>query len=206
MSGHEILPLVLDPRYAIDIDSERDLQRAEWMIRQGDLPFIRPGPEPRPIPPEVQILLLDFDGVLTDNRVWVNGTGDEWVAANRGDGWGIARLKEKGVQIAVLSTETNPVVSSRCRKIGVECFQGLEDKASAVEALLAERSIKPENAIFIGNDENDISAFSKVACALVVQDAHPSALAKADIILKHKGGYGAVREVCDMLIPQAEAD
>jgi len=205
MSGEVILPLILDPRYAVDIDNERDHERAEWLIRQGDLPLVKPGPSPRQLPADVRFVLLDFDGVLTDNRVWVNSDGIEAVAANRSDGWGIARLKEKGVRIVVLSTETNPVVTARCNKLGIEVLQGLEDKAGAIESLLKDEKIDPGNAIFVGNDQNDIPAFSKVACAVVVADAHPSAKSKADICLKQKGGHGAVREICDLIIGQMEA-
>ena len=205
MSGEVILPLIIDPRYAVDIDTERDHERAEWLIRQGNLPLVKPGPTPRPLPTDVRLLLLDFDGVLTDNRVWIDTDGRELVAANRSDGWGIARLKEKGVRIVVLSTETNPVVTARCNKLGIDVLQGLDDKAKAVESLLKDEKIDQRSAIFVANDENDLPAFSKVACAVVVADAHPSAKSKADIILKQKGGYGAVREICDLLIDQMEA-
>jgi YrbI family 3-deoxy-D-manno-octulosonate 8-phosphate phosphatase len=206
MTGEVVLPLILDPRYAVDIDTERDHERAEWLVRQGDLPLVKPGPSPRLLPADVRLVLLDFDGVLTDNRVWVDTDGKETVAANRSDGWGIARLKDKGVRIVVLSTEANPVVTARCNKLGIEVLQGLEDKAKTVETLLKDEKIDSGSTIFVGNDQNDIPAFSKVACAVVVADAHPSAKSKADIVLKQKGGYGAVREVCDLLIDQMEAE
>jgi N-acylneuraminate cytidylyltransferase len=206
MTGSTILPLILDPSYAVDIDTARDHDLAEWVIRQGDLPLVLPGRTPRGLPTKIDLVVFDFDGVFTDNRVWVNAKGEEWVAADRSDGWGIARLKERRIRILVVSTERNPVVAARCAKLGIEVLQAVDDKAEAVKSLLALHKVKPEHAIFVGNDANDVPAFAQVACALVVQDAHPSALAKADIILKHKGGYGAVREVCDMLIPQAEAD
>ncbi|TFH31666.1 MAG: hypothetical protein E4G99_13690, partial [Anaerolineales bacterium] len=205
MSGAVILPLILDLRYAVDIDTVRDHERAEWLIRQAEMPLVKPGSSPRSLPDDIQLLLLDFDGVLTDNRVWVNAEGGEWVAAHRGDGWGIAQLKEKGVRVVVLSTETNPVVAARCQKLGVEVFQSLTDKARAVETFLKNEKIDPGGVIFVGNDQNDIPAFSKVACAIVVADAHPSAMSAADMVLKQSGGFGAVREICDLLIHQLEA-
>jgi YrbI family 3-deoxy-D-manno-octulosonate 8-phosphate phosphatase len=205
MSGTAILPLIIDPNYAVDIDTERDHERAEWLIRQGELPIVKPGITPRNLPGDIQLVLLDFDGVLTDNRVWVDANGKEWVAANRSDGWGIAQLKAKGVRIIVLSTETNPVVTARCDKLGLEVVQGLEDKSAAVEALLKKERIDPATTIFVGNDENDLPAFPLVACAVVVNDAHPSARSKADIILKERGGHGAVRELCDLIIREMEA-
>jgi len=206
LTGETILPLILDPRFAVDIDTDRDHERAEWIIRQGDLPLILPGRTPRRLPGKVELAVFDFDGVFTDNRVWLNAKGEEWVAADRSDGWGVARLKECGVQIAVVSTERDAVVAARCSKLGIEALQGVEDKAEAVRSLLQQRRVKPEHAIFVGNDANDVPAFAQVACALAVQDAHQSARVQADIILKHRGGYGAVREVCDLLITQLEAD
>jgi len=206
MTGSTILPLILDPRYAVDIDTDRDHERAEWIIRQGDLPLILPGRTPRGLPEVVELVVFDFDGVFTDNRVWVNAKGEEWVAADRSDGWGIARLKESGIQILVVSTERDPVVAARCAKLGIDVLQGIDDKAAAVKDLLAERRLEPSHVIYVGNDTNDVPAFPLVACALVVGDAHPSALAQADIVLKRRGGFGAVREVCDMVLNPLEED
>jgi N-acylneuraminate cytidylyltransferase len=206
MTGSTILPLILDPSYAVDIDTNRDHERAEWIIRQGDLPLVLPGRLPRRLPANVELVVFDFDGVFTDNRVWVNAKGEEWVAADRSDGWGIARLRERNIQVVVVSAETDAVVAARCAKLGIDVLQGVNDKAEAVRGLLAERRIAPDRAIYVGNDENDLPAFPLVACALVVRDAHPSARLKADIILKQQGGHGAVREVCDMLMLQSEAD
>jgi N-acylneuraminate cytidylyltransferase len=205
MSGEVILPLILDARYAVDIDNERDHERAEWLIRQGDLPLVIPGKSFRPFPKDVKLVLLDFDGVLTDNRVWVDADGRELIAANRGDGWGIARLKEVGVRIAVFSTETNPVVAARCQKLDIEVFQGLDNKAEAIQSFLRQEKVSSASTIFVGNDENDLPAFPLVGCAVVVGDAHHTAKAQADIVLKGKGGYGAVRELCDRILGQMEA-
>ncbi|MCK4692902.1 MAG: acylneuraminate cytidylyltransferase, partial [Anaerolineales bacterium] len=129
MSGEVILPLILDPKYTVDIDNLGDWHRTEWMLLHNELDFVRPGPAPRPLPEQVKLLILDFDGVLTDNRVWVDAEGRELVAAHRGDGWGVALLRERGFEVVVLSSETDPVVEARCRKLGVPFIQGLTDKA-----------------------------------------------------------------------------
>jgi YrbI family 3-deoxy-D-manno-octulosonate 8-phosphate phosphatase len=204
MSGDTILPLLLDPRYTVDIDTLEDWRRAEYTLMRGDLEAVFPGRKPRPFPSIVSMLVLDFDGVLTDNRVWVDREGNEWVAANRGDGWGIARLKERGVQVVVLSTESHPVVAARCRKLGIAVKQNLADKASAMKALLEESGADPAQVIFLGNDVNDVACFPLVACALVVSDAHADARRAADLVLQNPGGYGAVRELCDMVIYQMD--
>jgi YrbI family 3-deoxy-D-manno-octulosonate 8-phosphate phosphatase len=200
MTGEVVLPLVLDPRYTIDIDTERDWQQAEWILGKFELPVVRPGRKPRPLPVQVELVVLDFDGVMTDNRVWVDSDGRESVAADRGDGFGVARLLARGIEVVVLSTETNPVVSARCRKLGVPVFQGAADKGSALEEILADHSVDPSRAIFLGNDLNDLPCFPIVGCAVVVADSHPAVLAQADLILSRKGGHGAVRELSDLLL------
>jgi YrbI family 3-deoxy-D-manno-octulosonate 8-phosphate phosphatase len=204
MSGEVILPLLLDARYTVDIDTLEDWRRAEYTLLRSDLDPVLPGRERRSFPQSVSMVILDFDGVLTDNRVWVDGAGNEWVAANRGDGWGIARLKERGIEVVVLSTESNPVVTARCRKLGIAVKQNLADKVSALKELFKESGVDPSETIFLGNDVNDVSCFPLVACALVVSDAHPQARSEADMVLQNPGGHGAVRELCDLVIRQMD--
>lgn len=206
MTGDVILPLVLDPAYTIDIDTARDLARAEWMLAQGDLPIVMPGKAPRPLPNQISLVVLDFDGVLTDNRVWVDGDGREMVAAHRGDGWGIARLKQRGIKIVVLSTETDTVVSARCRKMGIEAVQGVDEKGPAIERIMQAQGAKPSETVFVGNDVNDLPCFEKVGWAAVVGDAHPMVKRQADHILQNRGGQGAVRELCDLILTTSIGD
>ncbi len=200
MSGEVILPLLLDPRYTIDIDNLRDWERAEWLLARGELEVVLPGRARRALPDRIELVVLDFDGVLTDDRVWVDEQGLEAVAAHRGDGWGIARLREKGIEVVVLSTETNAVVAARCRKLGVRAIQGAADKARALQELLDQKGVPREHVVYLGNDVNDIACFDLVGCALVVADAHPQAAARADIVLSRAGGHGAVRELCDRIL------
>ena len=204
MSGETILPLLLDAKYTVDIDTLEDWHRAEYTLLRSDLDAVTPGREPRSFPQSVSMVVLDFDGVLTDNRVWVDADGGEWVAANRSDGWGIARLKERDIQVVVLSTESHPVVAARCRKLGIPVMQNLADKASALNELLKESGTNPEEVIFLGNDVNDVPCFPLVACALVVSDAHPQTRSEADMVLQNPGGHGAVRELCDLVIHQLD--
>jgi N-acylneuraminate cytidylyltransferase len=134
---------MIDPRYAVDIDTPRDWQRAESIFSQGDLPLVRPDTQKRPLPSQVELLVFDFDGVMTDDRVWVDQDGHESVAANRRDGLGIAMLRKAGIPMLVLSTEPNPVVAARCRKLELPVLQGLSDKAAALRTLLDERKLDP---------------------------------------------------------------
>lgn len=200
MSGETILPLVIEPRYTVDIDTSRDWTQAEDLIKQGGLPVVRPQRPPYNLPVQIDLIVLDFDGVLTDNRVWVDQHGLERVAAHRGDGMGVAQLKRAGYEVVILSTETNPVVSARAAKLQVAVHQGIEEKGAALKALLAEKKIEPDNVIYVGNDVNDLPCFPLVGCAVAVADAHPDVLAQADLVLKAKGGYGAVRELSDLIL------
>jgi YrbI family 3-deoxy-D-manno-octulosonate 8-phosphate phosphatase len=200
LSGDVIYPLQIDPRYAIDIDTPRDWQRAEWLINQGDLPMVQPADGRRQLPSQIDLLVFDFDGVMTDDRVWVDEQGHEAVVANRRDGLGIAMLRKAGIPMVVLSTETNPIVAARCRKLELTAIQGVEDKQAALASLLQERMLDPKNVIYVGNDVNDLPCFTLVGCAVVVADAHPDVIAHADLVLSHNGGQGAVRELCDKII------
>ena len=204
MSGEVILGLILDPAYAVDIDSERDWQAAERALREMEQPYVRPGNPPRELPANIELLVLDFDGTLTDDRVWVDAAGGETVAAHRGDGWGIARLKERGLPIHILSTETHPVVSARARKLGLPVTHGEMDKASILEKLLTKEGVAGEHVVYVGNDVNDLPCFPLVGFAVAVADAHPRVKREADLILTRPGGRGAVRELCELILARME--
>jgi len=204
MSGRAIWPLVLDAEYMVDIDTPRDWLRAEWLVTHSGIDMVRPGPAKRALPASVRLLVLDFDGVLTDNRVWVDGEGREAVAADRGDGMGIARLKAAGLKVFVLSTETNPVVAARCAKLGIDWRQGIDDKARELKKLLEELHLAPGEAVYLGNDVNDLGCFPLVGWAVAVADAAPEVLSAADVILARRGGRGAVRELCEILLSRLE--
>ena len=200
MSGKTILPVIHEPRYATDLDTPDDWMRAESLAIHGGLEMVWPGKPPRRIPEKIDLLVLDFDGVLTDNRVWVDQDGREMVAANRGDSYGIDLLRNAGVATVVISKETNPVVTARCKKINVPCIQGEDDKASALQKLLAERKIDPAHVVFCGNDVNDLPCFPLVGWAVAVADALPAVARQADFVLGLPGGHAAVRELCELIL------
>jgi len=201
MSGEVIWPVVIDARYTVDIDTPNDWRRAEWLATSGELELVWPGKAPRPFPKQVKMLVMDFDGVLSDNRVWTDETGKESIAANRSDGLGIEMLQEAGgVEIFVLSREENPVVARRCEKLGIAYKKGVQNKGEALQQLLAERKIYAEEVVFLGNDTNDLPCFPIAGCAVAVADSHPDVLKRADLRLSKRGGYGAVRELCDLIL------
>ncbi|MGE5222470.1 MAG: cytidylyltransferase domain-containing protein [Omnitrophica WOR_2 bacterium] len=202
LSGEVILPLLLDPRFTVDIDNLNDWRRAEWLVRQGDLDMVYPGRKPRQLPQEVRLVVFDFDGVMTDNRVWVDENGHEQVAAYRSDSTGLGLLRRAGIESVVISTESNPVVSARCAKLGLPVFQNIADKAATLQTLLDQRKIEPACVVYLGNDINDVPCFPLVGCAAVVADAQPEALRQADLVLSQRGGHGAVRELCDLILQE----
>ena len=148
----------------------------------------------------VRALVLDFDGVLTDNTVFVHQDGSESVRCWRGDGIGLAALRRIGISVFILSTEVNPVVSARARKLDIPVVQGCEDKGRCLDAILAEQSLSAEEVAYVGNDTNDLPCLRKVGVPIVVADAHADTEVHAVHRTAAAGGRGAVREVCDLLV------
>ena len=200
MSGQTILPVLFDPAYSADLDTPDDWRRAEERILRGGPLMVWPGAPRRPRPEKVELLVLDFDGVLTDNRVWVDQDGREMVAANRSDSLWLNMLREKGVQVFVISKETNPVVAARCRKMNVPYIQGEDSKATALKKLLADQNVHPAQAVYCGNDVNDLPCFPLVGWAVAVADSVPDVVRQADFVLSRTGGHGAVRELCELIL------
>lgn len=149
---------------------------------------------------KIQLLALDFDGVLTDNRVWVNDQGQETVCCSRTDSWGLHQLKTAGIKSAVISTESNPVVEARCNKLDIPCISNTKDKAAALSQLAASMNIDRAAVAFVGNDTNDREALCWAGIAILVNDADPILFPIADWILVAQGGKGAVRECCDAIL------
>ncbi len=160
LTGKRVRPIMVDMNYCVDIDTLVDFDLAEEAIRQKhlDIDFPRPvsAGGQRGWPKPIQLIVFDFDGVFTDNRVYVLEDGREAVACNRGDGMGLSLLKNAGLEMVVLSTEVNPVVMARCRKLGLECQHGLNDKRAALEALARKKNVDLRNVLYVGNDINDI--------------------------------------------------
>lgn len=180
----------------LEIDDPVDFEVAEVLMRNQ-----RAREQTARLPEKIAALILDFDGVITDNKVLVLQDGSEAVVADRSDGWGIGQLKQSGLPIWILSTEPNPVVQRRASKLGVPCLQGLGSrKGEALRQLLAEQGFDPAEVIYVGNDDNDLECMALVGCAVAPADAYPRALAQADLILEHKGGDGAIRELCDLIL------
>jgi N-acylneuraminate cytidylyltransferase len=179
----------------LEIDDLVDFQVAETLLR---LQLAQQNASH--LPARIDALVLDFDGVFTDNKVIVFQDGREAVVCDRGDGWGIGQLKKTGLPILILSTEPNPVVKARADKLGLPCLQNIQDKWSALDIWLKEQGLDPAGVVYIGNDANDLPCMTRIGCAVTPADAHPSAKAVAHIILEQRGGNGAIRELCDLIL------
>jgi 3-deoxy-D-manno-octulosonate 8-phosphate phosphatase (KDO 8-P phosphatase) len=162
-------------------------------------------PAPLPLPKRsetgrhVRMVVFDFDGVFTDNTVWSDETGSEWVRCFRSDGLGLQKLRQLSIPAWVLSTETHPVVSKRCAKLGIPVRQGLANKAAELEKLAAETGVALRDLAYVGNDINDLGCLALAGIPIVVMDAHPDVLSSARYRTERAGGFGAVREVCDWI-------
>ena len=147
----------------------------------------------------VRLVAFDFDGVFTDNFVYVTQDGIESVRCVRSDGIGLQSLARLGIATVILSTETNPVVAARSRKLSVRCIQGCADKRAALEDLVRELGIGLSQTAFVGNDINDLDCLKAVGLPIVVADAHADVVQYARLRTNTPGGHGAVREICDLI-------
>ena len=150
-----------------------------------------------PLLERLRLAVFDFDGVFTDNRVWVNERGDETLAFSRSDGLGLRRLEEVGVRPLILSMEQNPIVAARAGKLKVDCVQGVEDKFAVLRERTSELGVAFEDTAFLGNDINDAECLRAVGVPVVPADAWPEVVPLARWVLTRAGGTGCVREFCD---------
>jgi len=207
LTGSVVYPLVIDPRYTVDIDTLADWQKYEALVYSG-LEMVTPDSKlRRPLPGKIELIICDFDGVLTDNRVWTDQDGREMVAAFRSDSFRIGELREKGVDVMILSSEVNHAVAARAKKMGVEAIHGvgLQDKGRALRQVLEQKDIKAENVVYVGNDLNDLPCFEIAGWSVAVADAYPEVMRAADYVLSRPGGYGALRELCDLILKKTSA-
>lgn len=195
----------------MEIDDAADFYQAEAM-----LPWFAKSPAAKEcyrkvssltesLPRYLGAVVCDFDGVFTDNAVYTLQNGEESVRCDRGDGTGISNLKKHGVPVVVLSAEQNTVVAARCRKLALECLQGIAKKADCLNAWLVERGLTWKQIIYIGNDTQDQECLQRAGTGVIPCDAHKSVRNAADIVLKSDGGHGALRELSDMVCEALDA-
>jgi len=147
----------------------------------------------------IKLIIYDFDGVMTDNRALLMDDGREAVFIHRGDGLAVGGIKKMGIPQITISTEKNPIVAVRAKKLGIPVVQAVEDKKKVVERILKERKIDRKDVVFVGNDLNDEGAMRLVGFPIAPADASKPIKKIAKIVLSTRGGYGVVRELWDLL-------
>lgn len=147
----------------------------------------------------IKIVFFDFDGVFTNNKVIVSEDGKESVICDRSDGIGLSLLNSINIKTAIISMEKNPVVKIRAKKLNIDCFSGCSNKYELLLDIIKKKNISINQVAYVGNDINDLTCIEKVGLPVAVKDAYPEVISKSKIILKKKGGHGAVRELCDLI-------
>ncbi|GGW31286.1 N-acylneuraminate cytidylyltransferase [Streptomyces galilaeus] len=185
-----------DPARVLEIDDPHDLARARALAplfdagRSGSLPTAA----------DIDAVVLDFDGTQTDDRVLIDSDGREFVSVHRGDGLGIAALRRSGLKLLILSTEQNPVVAARARKLKLPVLHGIDRKDLALKQWCEEQGIAPERVLYVGNDVNDLPCFALVGWPVAVASAHDVVRGAARAVTALPGGDGAIREIAGWIL------
>jgi 3-deoxy-D-manno-octulosonate 8-phosphate phosphatase (KDO 8-P phosphatase) len=149
----------------------------------------------------VKLLILDVDGVLTDGGLYFDDNGGEFKRFNALDGHGIKMLLDSGIEVAIISARYAKCVAHRMDGLGVKhYYQGQSNKVIAYEELLTKLDLQPNQVAYVGDDVIDLPVMSKVALPIAVANAHPFVKEHAVLTTQNRGGNGAVREVCDLLL------
>lgn len=147
-----------------------------------------------------KLIVFDFDGIFTDNAVYVLEDGKEMVRCSREDSLGINMLQSCNIPMFILSTEENEVVYKRGAKMKIEVFQSCLDKQGFLKTYICQNNIDPQDIMYVGNDINDLKAMQLVGFSVCPADAHETIKRHCNLVLSKKGGYGAVRELCELIL------
>ncbi|WP_405535629.1 N-acylneuraminate cytidylyltransferase [Streptomyces sp. NBC_00075] len=189
-------PVRTDPARVLEIDDPHDLARARALATLFDAE--RPGA--LPTADDIDAVVLDFDGTQTDDRVLIDSEGREFVSVHRGDGLGIAALRKSSLKMLILSSEQNPVVAARARKLQLPVLHGIDRKDLALKQWCEEQGIAPERVLYVGNDVNDLPCFALVGWPVAVASAHDVVRGAARAVTTVPGGDGAIREIASWIL------
>ena len=180
----------MHPFSSIQIDNPMDILLASVLLKKKKYN----------LPKKIELIVMDFDGVFTDDYVSQDQNGKESIVFSRKDGFAIRMLKEKGFKLLVLSSEKNQVVKMRAKKLGLEVKYGKENKLKFLKNYIAKYGYDKKNIIYIGNDLNDLECMKYVGFPITVSDAIESVKSNSKIILVNKGGKGAIREMAEIIL------
>lgn len=149
----------------------------------------------------IKLLVCDVDGVFSDGRIYLGNDGEELKAFHTKDGFGIKALGASGVDVAIITGRRSNIVTQRMQALNVRhIIQGEENKLPALKALAKQQELAIEEIAYIGDDIPDLACITHVGLGIAVQDAHPSVKNGADYVTFTRGGFGAVREICDLIM------
>ncbi|QEV19802.1 N-acylneuraminate cytidylyltransferase [Streptomyces alboniger] len=189
-------PVRTDPARVLEVDDPHDLARARALAPLFDADHA----QALPTAADIDAVVLDFDGTQTDDRVLIDSEGREFVSVHRGDGLGIAALRKSGLHMLILSTEQNPVVAARARKLKLPVLHGIDRKDLALKQWCEEQGIAPERVLYVGNDVNDLPCFALVGWPVAVGSAHDVVRGAARAVTTLPGGEGAIREIATWIL------
>jgi 3-deoxy-D-manno-octulosonate 8-phosphate phosphatase (KDO 8-P phosphatase) len=150
---------------------------------------------------QMQLLVLDVDGVLTDGGLWFDASGQLTKRFDVRDGLGIRLLQQTGLQIALLSGGQGGATEVRARQLGIQhCLVGVKDKLKVLDGLQKYLNIAPADTVFIGDDLNDLAVRPLVGMLVAPADACAPMRHRADLVLSRRGGHGAVRELAELIL------
>jgi N-acylneuraminate cytidylyltransferase len=195
--GGKIAAYLMENWQSYNIDGDEDIEIVSWQFERHRL---ADQPQNREFEAnKITLVVYDFDGVMTDNTVWVDQHGLEQVRVNRSDGLGVNAIEALGLKQLVLSAETHLVVGARAAKLNLPVSQGCADKALWLKVHCAEEGIPLERVLYVGNDVNDIGVMRLVGCAVCPADAHAEVRRIAHIVLARRGGEGIVQELAERI-------
>jgi len=183
-------PFEVSQLSSIEIDSDEDLAIAKIISPHVGNQKLKFWPK---------VVVTDFDGVHTNDKVMIDESGKESVLVSRSDGFGVGLLKKMGITVLILSSERNKVVTARANKLGIECIQSSESKAADLEVWLSKHGFNFSDVLYLGNDLNDLDVMKRVGFSVAVKNANPEVLIQADFILDSCGGENAVREMTELV-------
>ena len=149
----------------------------------------------------IELLIFDVDGVFSDGLIYMGNNGEELKTFHTRDGYGIKSLMSAGIEVAIITGRKSKIVESRMKSLGINIiYQGQDDKLRAYDEICKSLAISPSKTGYVGDDLIDWPVMEKVALKVCVADGHPLLVKKANYITVMKGGHGAVREVCDLVL------
>ena len=183
-----------------EIDTMEDLELCAFYFKKHLLPNLQQKEGLKKIiGGAIDLIVYDFDGVMTDDKVLVLQDGTEGVIVNRGDGWGVNIIRGLGIPQLIMSTETNPVIKMRAKKLGIDVVDSCHLKKACLVDYCLKRGFDVKNVLYVGNDVNDLEVMGVVGIPIAPADAHPEVQARSKMVLKKGGGEGVIRELADLL-------